>query len=180
MWLQRDGDPDAAARRAAPAQRRSWLAAGSRALERAAAVCLQQDGHMLPAGRKVDAAPEQAGGSRFCSALGLIIRSGPGMLAVEPGRFLTTFSRGFNPGLGPRQAHIVVQALYQLGVVCHVLPVTANTAGQREVVAAFARTAGRPQLVLPWLLSISQALLDLPLGSCFNAPQTTGKCWEGC
>lgn len=118
--------------------------------------------------------------ARFCSALGLVMRSGPGMLTVEPGRFLATFSRGFNPGLGPRQAHIVAQALYQLGVVCDVLPLAASTAGQREVVAAFARTSGRPQLVLPWLLSISQALLDLPLGSFFNAPQTTGKCWEGC
>lgn len=49
----------------------------------------------------------------------------------------------------------------QLRVASQVLRRT-DPRDQPDAAAAFARTTGRPQAVLPWLLAVSQALLSLP------------------
>ena len=59
-------------------------------------------------------------------------------------------------------AGLLVECKHQLAAVGTTLQRAAHPEVQSEAVAAFARTAGRPQAVLPWLLTVSQALLAVP------------------
>lgn len=54
---------------------------------------------------------------------------------------------------------LLVECNHQLAAVGRVLQ---HTRRQPDAAAAFMRTAGRPQSVLPWLLAVNDALLALP------------------
>lgn len=67
-----------------------------------------------------------------------------------------------------RQARLLQQLATQLPLVSCVLLVAVHPQHQAAAAAAFARTVGRPQAVLPWLLAVSQGLMHLR--------PTSGRC----
>lgn len=84
---------------------------------------------------------------RLTSALALVFEVGPQVLRVCA-------------SMAPAQHSVVLhECNCQLVAVADVLR---QAVPQPEAAAAFAKTAGRPQAVLPWLLAISRALLATP------------------
>lgn len=60
-----------------------------------------------------------------------------------------------------RQARLLQEFGVQLPAISWVLLTVVDPQHQARAAAAFARTVGRPQAVLPWLLAVSQGLVQL-------------------
>ena len=88
---------------------------------------------------------------RLASALAVVFEFGP-----VPLRYYTARLSAIDPRV------LWIECNHQLAAASQVLQQAANPEQQPEAAAAFVRTAGRPQAVLPWLAALSQALLALP------------------
>ena len=89
---------------------------------------------------------------RLASTLALVFGAGPA--------FLQQFAS--NTAASTQRASLLIECGYQLAAASAALRQAADPYRQPESAAAFVRTAGRPDAVLPWLLAVSQALLAVP------------------
>lgn len=90
---------------------------------------------------------------RLGSALALVF--GAGLASVR-------WQASLLPSRPKALVELLVNCNHQLAAAAKALQQAAHPQQQREAAAAFVRTAGRPQAVLPWLLAVSQALLAVP------------------
>lgn len=96
---------------------------------------------------------QQGDAFRLASSLEIVFGAGIGILQER-----VTAAATHPTGL----AALLQELNRQLGAANAALGCAANPQRQPAAAAAFFRTAGRPQAVLPWMLAVSQALLVLP------------------
>ncbi|KAI7844406.1 hypothetical protein COHA_002000 [Chlorella ohadii] len=90
---------------------------------------------------------------RLASSLAVVFDAGPAALQQRASNAA---------GVPELFAVTVLECCYQLVAVSAVLKTATNLLTQPEAAAAFVRTAGRPDAVLPWLGAVSQVLLAVP------------------
>ncbi len=90
---------------------------------------------------------------RLASSLALVFGAGTTMLRQHGSNAADALAQPVS---------LLMQCSHQLAAAHAVLQQAADPRCQPEAAAAFVRTVGRPDAVLPWLLAVSQTLLAVP------------------